>query len=220
MKHIPLIMLSLCFLLIMSFGLYFYYNLFVVNKSTIIFFNQDKTLQDTSQNAQKNSDNNQQTSPENVILSGVELWEKGLHEDFKPEIKNIEEVIDEYDKKVELNPDDIENNYALGYLNLVKGNNAVAKKYFDEVIKMDKKNKSAKLALANLYLKVKKPVESITIINELETINPNDNQIWFCKAIYYESIKDNKNAVLYYSKVLNKDRTNKRAKDSLLKLNK
>jgi tetratricopeptide (TPR) repeat protein len=211
MKHVPTVMLSLSFIVIIVMCAYFGYSLFVNSNTQLMF----ESPEEISKKIQSEQEKNTKAAK---VYTGRELWLAKVLIETTPEITNIDEILQKYKVAQKENPLDTETIYALGYYNLIKGNAVESKRYFDEVLRLNPKHKEALLGKAYVYLYTKNIDDSERVLETAETLYPEDPDILIAKAEFYKEINEKKLAGDYYSRALSKEPANVYLKKAISEL--
>jgi tetratricopeptide (TPR) repeat protein len=212
MKHVPAVMLSLCFLLILGLCIFYGFNLFVASNTQLVFGPQEEP-----EKIQNSEDATEEDKI--IILPGEKIWEEMILIENTPEIKNINVIIQNYKARLAANPKDTETAYALGYLNIIKNNAVIARRYFDDVLKVDPGHKSAQLGKAYIYMYTNNDDYTRNILDRLEQDHPEDIDILLTQARYYQHRQEAKLAADYYARALKLDPANMQIKEAIKDFN-
>lgn len=212
MKSLPEAILVIALTVIIAIMALFAYDLFA-KKGTRISFNRVETkpfVPPVAENKQE----------EFVVYSGPELWLKQVKIKFEPAPVDFEALIKEKKALLAKKPDDIEAMYALGVLNFMLEQQALANRYYKDVLNKDPENKSAKLAQAYLFYYAGEKPKAKDLMSKYVSENPSDVDYLLSSGVMYQMMGEKNTARDFFSKTLQKEPTNKFAKNALISLSK
>lgn len=211
MKSIPEAILIFSLLVIIAIMAVFAYDLFATKGTTISFKRVEK--RDLTPIREK-------VEEPFKIYTGLELWKKKVKIDYEPPQSDLDKLIKQNQEVLVKNPNDIEALYALGVLYFMLERHSQANRFFQRVLVNDKSNESAKLAQVYLYYYVGEKKKAIQLLEKYSQEDPNNINYLNCQGVLYSLMGDKKAAKDYFSMAIQKQPTNKFAKESLLVLSK
>lgn len=148
------------------------------------------------------------------LLGRIYLRSLGDVQKNSPSEKMLDLAIAEYDKIIELAPNDIENRLLLGQLHSLNHNTAKAEEQFKTAQKIDPNSEDVVLNLARLYSESGDLKRAVAVLDAVP-LDDRSAKMEFALGSIFDQLKDNKKAIAAYQRSLGSDPDNLDAERAL-----
>lgn len=148
------------------------------------------------------------------LLGRIYLRSLGDVQNNSPSEKMLDLAIEEYNKIVQIQPNDIEDRLLLGQLYSLNHNSAKAEEQFKTAQKIDPNSEDVVLNLARLYSESGDMQRAVSIL-EAVPLDDRSAKMEFALGSTYDQLKNNKKAIEAYQRAISEDPENLEAERAL-----